>query len=374
MNISNATNAYTSAAAAYDGYTIDEDFLKRIKEAPKSTSSQPSEEFLKAQAELFARPEVKEFFAKNSIAPISKDNVPQEVREKIEAQFAKDSDAATVEISSTGKKLSYEVQKQDKPALQTEALGNNRNVIRSLVRTGYASIDNAIVDSLKDVSAEVRQSAYDIVRHDMLRTYTSGMTEDERQDGISLGLAKAQYIADNYLEKEDADKFMTAMKKVAGIAAEGVADSTGKLSYDMPGQNNVMVDSSGHTIENTDTIGMMKKYDPDKYSQWTSLKDQFKATGNKDFLIESMKVEIQFILDNAKKNPNAAEEYEREQKARVDSLSDDKVSKTFDKVKTTSYEDFMNSLKGIQSEKTDLQTILFNQKFEGIQTLFSSLK
>lgn len=374
INVPNGAYVYTGAAAAYDGYTIDDDFLKRLKEAPKNTSGMPSEEFLKAQAEMFERPEVKEFFSKNSISPISKDNVPKEVRERIEAVFAGDSEAATVEISNTGKKLSYDVQKQERPALQTEALNNNRYEIRSLVRTGYASVDNAIVDSLKDVSAEVRQSAYDIVRHDMLRTYTSGMSENERQDRISLGLAEAQYIADNYLGEEDGAKFMNAMKKVAGIAAGGVADATGKLTYEMPGQYRVNVDADGHTVETSDTIGMMKKYDPEKYAKWTALKDSFSKTGDKDTLIASMKVEIQFILDNARKNPNAINEYEKEEKEKVDKLSDEKVNKTFEKVNTSSLDDFMNSLKGIQNGNMDLQTMMFTQKFESIQTLFSSLK
>lgn len=374
INVPNGAYVYTGAAAAYDGYTIDEDFLTRLKSAPKNNSGMPSEEFLKAQAEMFERPEVKEFFSKNSISPISKDNVPKEVRERIEAVFANDSDAATVEISSTGKKLSYDVQKQERPVLQTEPVNNERYVVRSLVRTGYASIDNSIIDSLKNVSDEVRQSAYDIVRHDMLRTYTSGMSEGERQDRISLGLAEAQYIADNFLGKEDGDKFMNAMKKVAGIASKGVADATGKLSYDMPGQHRVNVDQDGHTVETSDTIGMMKRYDPEKYAKWTELKDEFSKTGNKDTLIASMKLEIQFILDNARKNPNAINEYEKEEREKVDKMSDENVSKAFDKINTSSLDDFMNSLKGIQSGNMDLQTMMFTQKFEGIQTLFSSLK
>lgn len=65
MNVSNATSAYTSAAESYDGYTVDRDTVTRIKEeaakAKESNTGKPSEEFLKQQAAIFERSEVKSF-------------------------------------------------------------------------------------------------------------------------------------------------------------------------------------------------------------------------------------------------------------------------------------------------------------------------
>lgn len=306
-----------------------------------------------------------------TLKPLSMSDVPKEVRENIEKQFKKtDEEAASVELSGVGKKLSIELPQRERPVLETTPVKTN-SVLKIMPRTGYESIDNTLIDSLKNVSEDVKQSAYGIIRQDMLRGYNGGMSESERQDRISFGLAEAQYLADNYMNKDDADKFMSSMKKIAGIAESGTVDATGKMTYDMLGQHAYNVDQNGYTVEITDTIGMMKRYDSERYGQWKELKDKFDETGDVEYLKNSMKVTIQFVLDNVRKHPERVDEYEKEQKEKVEKLSDKNVRKTFDKIATKNFDEFMNSLKAIQNQNMNLQNNWFSTRYND---LFKSLQ
>lgn len=308
-----------------------------------------------------------------TLKPIEMSNLPKEVSENIAKQFKKtDEEAATVELSSVGKKLSIEMPEREKKVLETTPLNANKPVTY-MPRTGYEAIDNKLVDSLKNVSEDVKQSVYGIIRQDMLRGYDGGMSESERQDRISFGLAEAQYLADNYMGKEDADKFMTAMKKIAGIAQNGTADKNGKMTYDMPGNQASYVDKNGYTVETTDTIGMMKKYDSDKYNQWKELQDKFGETGDEEYLKASMKVSIQFVLDNTH-HPERVNAYENEQKSKVANLSDKNVRKTFEKVDTKDFDSFMNSLKAIQNQNMNLQNNWFSTRYNDLFKSLQNLK
>lgn len=59
------------------------------------------------------------------------------------------------------------------------------------------------------------------------------MTEEQRQAMISLGLEKARYIADNYLEGQQAKDYMDAMTTIAKFALNGVKDENGKYTFDI---------------------------------------------------------------------------------------------------------------------------------------------
>lgn len=59
------------------------------------------------------------------------------------------------------------------------------------------------------------------------------MTEEQRQAMISLGLEKARYIADNYLEGQQAKDYLDAMTTIAKFALNGVKDENGKYTFDI---------------------------------------------------------------------------------------------------------------------------------------------
>lgn len=311
---------------------------------------------------------------KLTLRPIELSNLPKKVSENIARQFRNtDGEAVSIEISHVGKKLSVDILERERPVLETISLNANKPVTH-MPRTGYESIDNKLIDSLKNVSEEVRQNVYGIIRQDMLRGYNGGMSEVERQDRISFGLAEAKYIADNCMEESDADKFMEAMKKIAGIVERGTADATGKMSYDMPGDRSCFVDKNGYTVQTTDTVGMMQKYDPERYSKWKELQDKFGETGDSEYLKASMRVSIEFVMDNVQRHPGRVEEYEKEQKDKENDLSDQKVKKTFEKVDTKSFDAFMNSLRAIQNQNMNLQNNWFSTRFNDMFKTLQHLK
>ena len=130
------------------------------------------------------------------------DTKSKKTDEKIRSIFGeKEPIAATLKLSQEGK-TAASAKTEGKQTEQSGAVQQKKPQIilniRDLVRTGYASIDNAIIDSLNGVSDEVRQYAYDIVRNDFLLENAAGISESERQDLISLGLSEAQFVADNY--------------------------------------------------------------------------------------------------------------------------------------------------------------------------------
>lgn len=291
---------------------------------------------------------------------VERSEISDEVYERI-SQINKGS-AASLEISDAGKEMAAN------RVIETTSIP--RKAFTDLERTGYEAIDNKIIDSLKNVDADVRQYAYDIVRYDFLRYSKGDMSEDERQDLIALGLKEAEYISDNYLSGTDAEEFMNAMKKVAGIAAGGVEGKNGVMDYGLP-QNRNMVDKNGHTIQTTDTVGMMKQYSPETYKRYSELVDEFGQTGDKDKLIASMRLMIQFVVDTAKSDPGAVDRYEKGIARKVSNLSDKDVKHTFDDVDTASSQRFINSIKKMQHNSSMAHGVSYEGR---IKEIFSRIQ
>ena len=98
--------------------------------------------------------------------------------------------------------------------------------------TGYARIDNAILDALQGQSEEVRSGVYDIIRNDLLPHDVHGLSEEDRKALNGLGVAKAEYIADNFLDKDVKDSFMEAIRSAARIGLNGKRESACQSAAD----------------------------------------------------------------------------------------------------------------------------------------------
>ena len=278
--------------------------------------------------------------------------------EKIRSIFGeKEPIAATLKISQEGK-TAASAKAEGKQTEQSGAVQQKKPQvtlpIRDLVRTGYASIDNAIIDSLNGVSDEVRQYAYDIVRHDFLLIKAEGISEDERQDLISLGLSEAQYVADNYLSGDNAKIFMTAMKKVAGIAASGEREEDGTMDYNIIYKTDPAYQTKdGHTSTqgSIDMVKMMKRYRPEMYKEFKALQKELKETedGNQhDLVKQSAMLLIRFTNEIMAEQPEAFKEFERDGLRRLEQASDKDVKPTFRNVDTKGTQNFIQALMQMQ--------------------------
>lgn len=273
--------------------------------------------------------------------------------EKIRATFADKSPAISLKLSIEGKAKAQSAQSTQ--SAQTQAVqrqvrtGTAPVVARDLVRTGYAAIDNTIIDSLNGVSDDVRQYAYDIVRKDFLIDNAGDMSEEERQDLISLGLSEAQFIADNYLSGDNAKDFMTAIKKVAGIAARATREEDGTMDYG--GIYRRDHTQNGYTVEITDSFAMMKHFRPDLYEEYKSLQKELKETHDTEGILkECTKLLSGFMNELVTEQPDAWKQFKKEGLARLEETSENDVKDTFQNVETKSAKGFIQALMQMQNK------------------------
>lgn len=270
--------------------------------------------------------------------------------EKIRSSFEEKEQAASLKLSREGKAAARTQFSQNTPAgavQRTAASGKKApEVKRDLVRTGYASIDNTIIDSLNGVSDEIRQYAYDIVRSDFLLDNAEGISEEERQDLISLGLSEAQYVADNYLSGKNAHAFMASMKKVAGIAAAGVREEDGTMDYGNIYHTDIT--ENGYTVQITDSLQMMKRYRPDMYKEYKAIQNTMKDAQNEDDVMNVLHkmgdLSLRFINEMMRDQPEAFKEFERDGMKRLAQASDKNVKNTFRNVDTKGIQNFIQAL------------------------------
>lgn len=272
--------------------------------------------------------------------------------EKIRATFADKSPAISLKLSIEGKAKAQSAQSAQ--SAQTQAVqrqvrtGTAPVVTRDLERTGYASIDNTIIDSLNGVSDDVRQYAYDIVREDFLIDNAGDMSEEERQNLISLGLSEAQFIADNYLSGDNAKDFMTAIKKVAGIAARATREEDGTMDYGCIYSRNHT--ENGYTVEITDSIGMMKRFRPDLYQEYKSLQKELAETHDTERILkECTKLLSGFMNELVTEQPDAWKQFKQEGLKRLEETSEKDVKDTFQNVETKSAKGFIEALMQMQN-------------------------
>ena len=288
--------------------------------------------------------------------------------EKIRSTFGQ-KPAAALQLSREGRSAAKNVksgQTSTSAAVQQKAATGKEApwVKRDLVRTGYASIDNTIIDSLDGVSHEVRQYAYDIVRNDFLLDNAEGISEDERQDLISLGLAEAQFVADNYLSGDHAGAFMTAMNQVARIAADGTREEDGTMDYGGIYCRNVT--QNGYTVEVTDSFAVLKRYRPEVYRELKALGKEYKKSRDRDLFADGVKLFLTAINELAREQPDAFMEFERDGLRRLEKTSDINVKNTFRHLETKGTRNFLQALMQMQKSGAFLTFPTLTNRFDTI--------
>ena len=252
---------------------------------------------------------------------------------KLRSQFGKEKSlltdaAATLKISDEGREMSSQNAGR---VIEAQPVHFN-HVIYHLTRTGYTAIDNSIVDALEGQPEEVKNYVYGIINQNFLRENVGDMTERERQDAISLGLAEAKHIANNYMDKDTAKSFMQAMTKVANIASSGVRDDDGKMDYCLP---LTYSEKTGRSIQLDESVSsivsMMREYDPEAYAKYKECMNAF-LEGDDDSdekLYKALRIALDFIINKVNNDPDVFKRYEREIYDRINNTSTDMLSDTF---------------------------------------------
>lgn len=141
----------------------------------------------------------------------------------------------------------------------------------------HIQTNDQLVRSLDGLEPNVVDAAYDIINDNLLKQDAGGLTEEQRQGLISLGIEKAKYIAANYMDEDTASRFLGAMEKIAQFSVNGVTEGTGKITYTIQQGPKV-----GAPDDNAvDYQSLMKSRDPGAYAEYLSMMED--GVNRKDY-------------------------------------------------------------------------------------------
>lgn len=215
-----------------------------------------------------------------------------------------------------------------------------------LIKQNYTSIfipniqtNHLLRESLEDASFEVVNAAYETIHNNLLKSNVGNMKEEERHNLIALGLEKAKYIADNYLSKEQAGKFLSAMETVAKYGMNGVKDENGRVTFNI--QQGPL---AGAPDDYVNSYEVMKEASPETYNRYQTLKQEYLTTNDSNKLLEAKKIASNWIKNAHMTNPslfkNKAEQFAEWKQT----VNETKLPTAFSETDIANKSLFMNSL------------------------------
>lgn len=194
---------------------------------------------------------------------------------------------------------------------------------------GTTQINDSLNSLLKDQSSQVKEAVYNIIQSNFI---TDGRITDEgeRMALLEMGLSQAGYIADNYMQDDEAVEFMETIHQIATIAKTKTIDAeTGEIHYDTPSQR--PIGAPDDYIKITD---LMRKFEPD-----TLDKLQEAITNGKDW--------VNILTTFAKKVPSHEEwikEYKVEANKQLKEMHKNFSSNRFQNASSISLASFAKSM------------------------------
>lgn len=221
-------------------------------------------------------------------------------------------------------------------------------------RTGYARIDNAITDALRGKSQELKDSVYDIIRSDFLPNNVHGVEETDRLARISLGVEKAEYLANQFIDEASRDSFMEAMKSIARIGMEGKRVGSCKMEYQV--KHVIGLDGNGYVHEDSrgEINYAMEKYSPETYAEYKKL-----LNSSGEDTMESAMFSIRWGLKNFELVAAGRPGYQKYKDEQYEKLYQVKLDRTFSGSDTSSKEKFLTSIKEKLEANRNLQLDFF---------------
>jgi hypothetical protein len=202
-------------------------------------------------------------------------------------------ESATIHFSEEAQKLLREWKENPYPA------SDGFFALEDVEPAAYHTIipnhktNEKLVKSLQGVSENVQRAAYSIIRKNLMPWNVGDLSEEQRQAAISLGMEKAKFLADNYLNQSAGSEFLDAMEKIAKFGMSGVKGDDGRMSYSiMWGKGTGMDDT------NFNELDLMKEKDPEVYKTYNALW----AEGLRKHDISIMHVAYQYLQDWTKRS------------------------------------------------------------------------
>lgn len=261
-------------------------------------------------------------------------------------EFSGDAMASLVKTTVSGKtgimdKMAAEQDPAKQAAFDADVvqLENTHRIIIPNIQT-----NKMLYDSLEGAEENVVQTATGIIKNYLLPWNVGGMSEQERKDQIAFGLESARYLAENYLEGDKADKFLTAMETIAKYGLSGKVSEDGKVQYDI--KKGPM---AGAPDDFVDTMDILKQKAPDLYREVKELnQDIINQKGNGKFSTRFLELfkKVQKVLDSkSSSGMTNREEAVQDYAAWKSNIEKTKLPESFQNVSYKDGQSFLESLK-----------------------------
>ncbi len=225
--------------------------------------------------------------------------------------------------------------------------------------TGYARIDNAITDALKGKSQELKDNVYHIIWNDLLPHNVHGLEESDRLAKIGLGVEKAQYLADQFMDDKTKSSFMEAMRSIARIGTKGTRAGACEMDYQV--KHAIEIDGDGyvHESHSDEFLYAMEKKAPKDYETYQKLKETFGETEAAFFSLRWAMKNLNLINSNKK-------DYKKRQEEQYEKLQKVELNQTFAGADTSSKESFLASIQAKFQDNKSLQISLFLEQISNM--------
>ena len=192
--------------------------------------------------------------------------------------------------------------------------------------------------SLKGADDTIIDAAYAIIGNNFLPHNIGDLTEEERQELISVGLEEAKLLADR-LDDEKAESFMEAMRTIAKYGMNGKTDKDGNVTYDIRRGAPV-----GAPDDYMSTGELMKKISPDQYSIYSSMRNEAIEKGDRELYLKAVKYAIDWELKSYNASPKPFEDAKKELVEWKKNIDETQLNENYENVDRTNWRAFMDSI------------------------------
>lgn len=192
--------------------------------------------------------------------------------------------------------------------------------------------------SLKGADEQTSDAAYYVIYHNFLPHNIGDMTEEERQELISVGLEETKYLSER-LDTAKAELFMDAMTTIAKYGMNGKTDADGNVTYDIRWGSVV-----GAPDDHISLGEMMQKLAPDQYQLYDSMMNEAIKKNDNSLLLKATKFAIEWEMNAFKANPKPFEAIKQEQLDWVNSMNNTQLKYDYANADRTDLPTFMESM------------------------------
>jgi hypothetical protein len=227
-----------------------------------------------------------------------------------------------LELSHTNDKI--EISDEGRQRLASEVVNHATKYF------GTTQINESLNNILEDKSPEVKEAVYNIIQSNFINK-DNVPNYKERAALLEMGLSQAEFIANNYMNENEAKDFMSTIKQIAAISKTGEVDvKTGIVSYYTPPERPV-----GAPKDYINPEELMKRFEPETYKKFAD------AVINKG---DWASILINFAK-RASTNLDWSKKFREESNKKMEALENSITQNRFESVSKNSLEDFSKGMK-----------------------------